>query len=274
MRKIIKKIATVVASLTMVSAMGISAFAADSYSFVGNPNLFGEADEGNTVVGWVPTNEDQIMTAVEGVDGLYTFTGNCVVAGDKEFKVLADATDMAWNFQMCIGNPDAAWADNQSQFRGTFEVGEYKVYVQPAKGFVCVIQNQKAIPMTVRFHSRDEDSANFVDITKDAIVADGYSEGDVNLDDAAYKQFVDECVVREGGTAEPDTTKSEETTKNEETKKSDETTKNEETTKAPADKNEDSEDEDDGMSPVVIVVIVVAVVAVIAIVVALTKKKK
>lgn len=271
MRKIIKKIATVVASLTMVSAMGITAFAADSYSFVGNPNLFGEADEGNTVVGWVPTNEDQIMTAVEGEDGLYTFTGNCVVAGDKEFKVLADATDMAWNFQMCIGNPDAAWADNQSQFRGTFEVGEYKVYVQPAKGFVCVIQNQKAIPMTVRFHSRDEDSANFVEMKKDAIVADGYDAGDVNLDDAAYKQFVDECVVREGGTAEPaepDTTKSEDTTKGEEPTKSDETTK------APSDNNETSEDEDDGMSPVVIVVIVVAVVVVIAIIVALTKKKK
>lgn len=272
MRKIIKKIATVVASITMVSAMGISAFAADSYSFVGNPNLFNEADEGNTVVGWVPTNEDQIMTAVEGEDDLFTFTGNCVVAGEKEFKVLGDATDFAWNFQMCIGNPDAAWADNQSQFRGTFEVGEYKAYVKPSKGFVCVIQNQKAIPMTVRYHSRDEDSANFVDVTKAAIVADGYDESSVMLDDAAFKEFIDDCVVREGGTPEeskePDTTEEVKNTDDDATKGEDETT-----TKAPAEEKEESDDED-GISPVVIVVIVVVVVVVIAIIVALTKKKK
>lgn len=271
MRKIIKKIATVVASITMVSAMGISAFAADSYSFVGNVNLFGETDEASTTVGWVPTAEEQVMKAVDGQDNLYVYEGNCVAAGEKEFKVLGDATDMAWNFQMCIGNPDIAWADNQSQFRGTFEEGAYKVYVNPALGFVCVIQNQKAIPMTVRFHSRDEDSANFVEIKKAAIVADGYSEGDVKLDDAAYKEFVDACVVLEGGTPEAsdDTTGANEdgTTKANE----DGTTKAKEdgTTKA----NKDKEDED-GISPVVIVVIVVVVVVVIAAVVALTKKKK
>lgn len=271
MRKIIKKIATIVASITMVSAMGISAFAAESYSFVGNPNLFGEEDEGSTKVGWQEWNEEQVMTAVEGKDGLYSFTNNCVVAGEKEFKVLGDALDFAWNFQMCIGIPDSAWADNQSQFRGTFETGEYKVYVMPAKGFVCVIQNQKAIPLTVRYHSRDEDSANFVDVTKAAIVADGYDAADVRLDDAAYKQFVDECVVAEGGTPEAGGTEDETTTVAPDEKDKKDSVK-ETTTKAPADDKDESDD--DGISPVVIVVIVVAVVVVIAIVVALTKKKK
>ena len=267
MRKIIKKIATLVATVTMVSAMGISALADSTFSFMGNPNLFNEPDEGNTVVGWVPTNEDQLMTAVEGMDGVYSFTGTNCVAGDKEFKVLKDATDFAWNYQMCIGNPDAAWADNQSQFRGTFAEGEYKVYAKPAAGFVCVIQNKEAIPMTVRYKSRDEDSANFVDVTKAAIEADGYS--DVPDFDADYAAFVSECIVAEGGTPK-ETEAAEETTtlaNNDETTTVADDTKDE-TTKADA-----SEDEDEGLSPVVIVVIVVAVVAVIAVIVALTKKK-
>ena len=269
MRKIIKKIATVVASLTMVSAMGISAFAADSYSFVGHVNLFGETDEASTSVGWVTTAEDQIMSAVEGKENLYEFTGNCIAAGEKEFKVVGDGPDFAWNFQMCIGNPDAAWADNQSQFRGTFEEGEYKVYVDPTQGYVCVIQNQKAIPLTVRFHSRDEDPENFVEVKKAAIIAEGYAEGDVRLDDATYKTFVDECVVLEGGTPEETPAEEEVTTPagNEEV-----TTPSAENNTTAA--NKEDKDDDDGISPVVIVVIVVVVVVVIAVIVMLTKKKK
>ena len=55
MRKIIKKIATVVATATMIAAMGITAFADEdsTYSFMGNPHIFGCTDEGdNTVVGY------------------------------------------------------------------------------------------------------------------------------------------------------------------------------------------------------------------------------
>lgn len=254
MRKIIKKIATVVATATMIAAMGITAFADEesSYSFMGNPNLFGEADEESNSVGWQPTVEDQIMTAVEGMEGVYTYTGNCVAAGDKEYKVLKDAVDYAWSYQMCLGNPDAAWADNQTQFRSTFEVGEYKVYVKPANGFVVVIQNQKALDTVVRYHSRDEDSPNFVDPTKAAIEADGYS--DVALDDAAYQEFIKECVEKEGGTYEVAGAE-------------------EETTVADNKKTDDKKD-DSGISPVVIVVVVVVVVAVIAVAVVFSKKKK
>lgn len=275
MRKIIKKIATVVATATMIAAMGITAFADEdsTYSFMGNPNIFGVEDEGDKTVGWVPTNEDQIMTAVDGMDGVYTYTGNCVVAGDKEYKVLKDSTDFAWNYQMCLGNPDAAWADNQSQFRSTFETGEYKVYVKPANGFVVVIQNQKALPTVVRYHSRDEDSANFVDTNKAAIEADGYS--DVALDDAAYEAFIKECVEKEGGTYEPanstdDNKKDDETVTTDDSKKDD--TKDD--AKAETTKKESKDDDKDGVSPVVIVVIVVVVVAVIIAIVALSKKKK
>lgn len=275
MRKIIKKIATVVATATMIAAMGITAFADEdsTYSFMGNPNLFGVENEEDTTVGWVPTNEDQIMTAVDGMDGVYSFKGNCVVAGDKEYKVLKDATDYAWSYQLCLGNPDAAWADNQSQLRSTFETGEYTVYVKPANGFVVVVQNQKALPTVVRYHSRDEDSSNFVDTNKAAIEADGYS--DVALDDAAYEAFIKECVEKEGGTYEPanstdDNKKDDETVTTDDSKKDD--TKDD--AKAETTKKESKDDDKDGVSPVVIVVIVVVVVAVIAVIVALSKKKK
>lgn len=274
MRKIIKKIATVVATATMIAAMGITAFADEdsTYSFMGNPHIFGCTDEGDTTVGWVPTNEDQIMKPVDGMEGVYTYTGNCVVAGDKEYKVVKDGVDYAWNFQMCLGNPDAAWADNQSQFRSTFETGEYKVYIKPANGFVVVIQNQKALPTVVRYHSKDEDSANFVEPNKAAIEADGYSG--VALDDAAYEAFIKECVEKEGGTYEPANStgdnKKDETVTTDDSKKDE--TKDE--SKAETSKKETKDDDKDGVSPVVIVVIVVVVVVVIGAIVAFSKKKK
>lgn len=274
MRKIIKKIATVVATATMIAAMGITAFADEdsTYSFMGNPNLFGVEDEGDTTVGWVPTNEDQIMTAVDGMDGVYSFKGNCVVAGDKEYKVLKDATDYAWSYQLCLGNPDAAWADNQSQLRSTFETGEYTVYVKPANGFVVVVQNQKALPTVVRYHSRDEDSANFVDTNKAAIEADGYS--DVALDDTAYEAFIKECVEKEGGTYEPAASTGSDDKETVTTDDADKETVKTDDSKTETTKKDSKDDDKDGVSPVVIVVIVVVVVAVIAVIVALSKKKK
>ena len=39
MRKLVKKIATVALAASMTAAMSVSAFAADFYQFVGNPNL-------------------------------------------------------------------------------------------------------------------------------------------------------------------------------------------------------------------------------------------
>ena len=211
MRKVIKKIATVVASVTMIAAMGITAFADESfYSFVGNPNLFNEADQGNNKVGWVPTNEDYVMKAVAGQDGIYEFTSTYVLpsedtdetkANSKQFKVLKDAEDNAWSYQAAIGMPDSVWADNQTQFNITdssFHAGEFKVYVRPSDGYVAVVQDGKAMELSVRYHSRDEDPADFVALSRANILAvdsiekpgeKAYPEAQVKFDDATYAEF-------------------------------------------------------------------------------------
>ena len=211
MKKVIKKIATVVASISMVAAMSVAAFADDSaYSFVGNPNLFNEADQGNNKVGWIPTMEDYVMTPVDGQEGLYEFTSTYVLASEDteetknnatQFKILKDAEDNAWSYQAAIGMPDAVWADNQTQFKivdETFEPGEFKVYVRPADGYVAVLQNKKVMELNVRYHSRDEDPADFVALSRDNILAvdsiekpgeKAYPEAQVKFDDATYAEF-------------------------------------------------------------------------------------
>ena len=278
MKKIIKKIATVVATVTMMAAMSISAFAevdGDYFMISGDARLFNVNEEDNADF-WNTIEEDQELLAVEGMEGVYSRAFTCAADGKFQFKILKNGADFGWSYQMCIGNPDAAWADNMTQFEADMKAGEYKVYMKPSTGFVCIIQNQAAVPMMVRYHSKDEDSTNFVEVTKKAIEADGYS--DVPDFDAAYKAFIDECVVKEGGTPtvdEPsddetssDDASSEDDTKDEPTSGKDEKdTSKDSTTK-------DSEKDDDGISPVVIVVIVVVVVAVIAAIVVVAKKKK
>lgn len=283
MRKFVKKIATLVASLTMVSAMGITALAVEPYSVVGNPNFFGEVNPESTDVGWQPHVKDQIMTAVDGMTGVYKLTTNYVLAEDdatadqatkdarREFKILSEGPDLGWSFQMSLGNPDTVWGDNQTQFRVVdIQPGEVTFYVDPMKGYVAVIQNQKALDLLIRFHSRDEDPENFVEPTLANIIAEGYKESDTALKDEDYQAFINQCVVAEGGTPaadEPDSSGDDTTEANGE-----DTTKADETTKATAD--DDKEDEEEGgISTAVIIVIVVAVVAVIGIIVVVSKKK-
>ena len=216
MRKVIKKIATVVASVSMVAAMGISAFAADEYQLVGNPALFGIEDGSDDSIGWKYDNEDQWFKPADGLDGVYVLkptykTPDTLAEMDRitsgksrQFKVLADGQDMAWNYQMCLGNPEAAWADNQTQFEvveGALKDGEYSVYMDPAQGFVCLIQDKKNVDLLARYHSRDEDSWNFVATRKAAFIADGYDEGSVYFDDAKYIEFINKCLAAEGGEA-------------------------------------------------------------------------
>lgn len=311
MKKAIKKIATVVASMSMVAAMSFSAFAADTYQFVGNPNLFGSADRGTEEVGWQYLNEDQFFAEPSAIDGVYTYTGNYVKASDydgldaidkgksRQFKILADGPDFAWNYQMCLGVPEAAWADNQTQFEAvesSIEEGEYHIYMDPNTGYVCMIQNGKNVDLLARYHSRDEDSWNFVGFSKADIVADGYDEGTVYIDDAAYLEFVNKCLANEGGeaitalyggaaapaysgetgeaiaSAAPST--STDTTGTDDEKKEDvaENSANAEEAAAPT-TTKAAEKDDKGTSPVVVVVIVVVVIAVIGAVIAFTKKK-
>lgn len=280
MKKIIKKIATVVAAATMMAAMSVSAFAEtedDYFMISGDARLF-NVNEAENADFWNTIEEDQELPKVEGMEGVYSKAFTCAADGKFQFKILKNGADFGWSFQMCIGNPDVAWADNMTQFEADMKAGEYKVYMKPSTGFVCIIQNQAAVPMTGRYHSKDEDSANYVELTKAAIEADGYT--DVPDFDAAYKAFIDECVVKEGGTPAPatpsepasdgkDDEKVSDDKKDESTSAEKDTKKDEKETKADKD-----DDDDDGISPVVIVVIVVVVVAVIAAIVVVAKKKK
>ena len=310
MKKAIKKIATIVASMSMVAAMGVSAFAADTYQFVGNPNLLGNADRNTEEVGWQYLNEDQFFAEPDALEGIYTYKATYVKASDydelsavdkgksRQFKILADGPDFAWNYQMCFGVPEAAWADNQTQFEvieSSIEEGEYSVYMDPAKGYVCLIQNGKNVDLLARYHSRDEDSWHFVGMKKDDIIADGYDAGSVYVDDAAYLEFVNKCLANEGGEAITALYNGEAAPaydgsvdgNGELLAPSTSSAGGEDTTVEPAaeDTTDDSSNEpaqaettkekkeDKGTSPVLIVVIVVVVVAVICAVVAFTKKK-
>ena len=204
MRKIIKKIVAVATTLSMTAAMGIMAFAADSYTFVGNPHLFGiDADEdpdGNK--GWVTTAQDQKFT--EAGDGYYTAKFTCASAGEYEYKVVGDGDIFAWSYQLCFGNPDSAWADNQTQFKGKFEAGEYTAVLNPSQGMLVCVQNGKVVDFTIRYKSRDEDSPNFVEPSVAAVKAAGYDPQDF---DANFEAIKAKALELAGGTtAEPETT--------------------------------------------------------------------
>lgn len=99
---------------------------------------------------------------------------------------------------MSFGNPDAVWADNMTQFQvEEIKDGAFVVYLKPSNGYVCVIQDKKALDMVIRFHSRDEDPSNFVAPTLANIVAEGYAESDTGLVEADYAAFVSECEAAE-----------------------------------------------------------------------------
>ncbi len=292
MKKVIKKIATVVASVSMVAAMSVAAFADESvYSFVGNPNLFNEADQGNDKVGWHPEAEEYVMEAAEGLDGVYQYKSTYVkpseetedtLKNSKQFKLVKDGEDNAWSFQACIGMPDSVWADNQTQFDiadEAFTEGEFTVYVRPADGYVAVVQNKKAMALNVRYHSRDEDPSNFVPLCRANILAEdsienpgqkAYDEKSVYFDDDKYLEFLNTVVANEGGEAidalpgidASAVAPADDTTATEEDTKAAETTKK-------ADKEEDSK----SYSTVIIVIVVVVVVIAIAGIVLATKKK-
>ena len=212
MRKYIKKIATVVASLTMISLMGITAFGIEPYTLVGDPNLFGETNADSTEVGWNPTSEKQVFTAVPGMYGIYKYESKYVKASNdaelddaeraihRQFKILAEAQDMAWSYQMSFGNPDEAWDTDMTQFQiEGIKEGDYVVYLKPASGYVCVIQDSKALDILIRFHSKDRDPKNFVEPTLANIIKEGYDESDTGLEDVDYIEFVSKCQVAEGG---------------------------------------------------------------------------
>lgn len=208
MRKIIKKIVAVATTLSLTAAMGVMAFAADSYTFVGNAHLFGiDADEDPAKEnGWITTAEDQQLQ--DAGDGYYTAKFTCSAAGSYEYKLVADGDLTAWTYQLCIGLPEMSgaatvWSDNQTQFKGTFEAGEYTVVLNPSQGMIVCVQNGKVVDFTVKYHSRDEDPQNFVEPSLAAITAEGYTLDDFGPTLEAFKVKALELA---GGSVQEETT--------------------------------------------------------------------
>ncbi len=201
MRKIIKKIVAVATTLSLTAAMGVMAFAADSYTIVGNPHLFGIDSDEDDNNGWKTTATDQQFT--DAGDGYYTAKFTCAAAGEYEYKVVADGDTFAWAYQLCLGNPESAWADNQTQFKGAFGAGEYTAVLNPEQGMLVCVQNGKVVDFTVRYHSRDEDPEAFVAPSVAAITAEGYTPQDF---DATLEAFKTKALELAGGSAQEETT--------------------------------------------------------------------
>ena len=254
MKKLIKKIVAVATTLTMVSAMGIMAFAADSYTFVGDTKLFNSADDKDASVGWVTTAADQKLTAAE--DGIYTGKFTALEAGEFECKLVGDGDIFAWAYQLCIGSPENGWGDNMTQFKMKVEAGEYTVVAKPAEGLMVLVQNGKVCDFTVRYNSWDEDPADFVEPSVAAISkvvgksGKNYEPKDFDASLAAFKTKAVELV---GASAPAETTA--------------------ETTKAPASAETTAPKpvKTGDVAPMALVVTLLAAVAVVAVV---AKKKE
>lgn len=157
----------------------------DSYTIVGNPRLFGIDDDSDDEHGWNPLSKDQRFT--DAGNGYYIAKFTCIFAGEYEFKIIGDGDFLGWNAQLCFGNPDTAWSDNQSMLKVKLEAGEYTVVMNPSQGLVVCVQNGKVADFSVRYKSRDEDSVNFVEPSVEAVRADGYDPQDFDANLVAFK---------------------------------------------------------------------------------------
>lgn len=198
-----KTVVAVAATLVTTVAMGGGALAASnsSYTFVGDPRLFGSMSLVDDEVGWFTANPDQMLKDADG-DGIYTGKFNCTANDELEFKVVGDGDFFAWNLQLCMGNPDTTWSDNQSQFRGNFKAGTYTAVLDPEQGFIVCVQDGKVVDFSIRYKSRDEDSPNYVAPSSKAIRADGYT--DVPNFDDAFAKFKKKAVSIVNASETPD----------------------------------------------------------------------
>lgn len=289
MRKIMKTVAVCAMTMAMTVAMGCIAFAGDgsTYKVVGAVGLVGED--------WVPSatgtstdagqpGEMGLMTELTDNANVYSAKFNIATADDGkgntksdavevpvgyEFKILKDADDFAWTYQACLGNPSAAWGDNQTQFKLPADTtGEVTIYVDTTTGAVVVADKDgKAIDYLVRWKSRDEDPWDFTKVDKKEIEASkNASTGVQNADcqdvaklNTELAEKIKVTPVKSEGSDEKVTKDSEETTTD---------AASEETTTA-------AKDDDSSSNTGVIVVVVIVVVVVIAgVAIVLSKKKK
>ena len=120
---------------------------------------------------WNPQNLDLIMKSYDANTASYYLTTAELQPGDYEFKIVKDGEDSAWNYQLWYATTE--FADNCSQFKVSLtEAGTLTVLVNPYDGSVKVYEKVgeelKEIPFTVRISSRDEDSADFVEPSREA----------------------------------------------------------------------------------------------------------
>ncbi len=157
----------------------------DSYTIVGNPRLFGIDDDSDDEHGWNPLSKDQRFT--DAGNGYYIAKFTCIFAGEYKFKIIGDGDFLGWNAQLCFGNPDTAWSDNQSMLKVKLEAGEYTVVMNPSHGMVVCVQNGKVADFSIRYKSSDEDSVIFVEPSVEAVRADGYDPQDFDANLAEFK---------------------------------------------------------------------------------------
>ena len=120
---------------------------------------------------WNPQNLDLIMKSYDANTASYYLTTAELQPGDYEFKIVKDGEDSAWNYQLWYATTE--FADNCSQFKVSLtEAGTLTVLVNPYDGSVKVYEKVgeelKEIPFTVRISSRDEDSTDFVEPSREA----------------------------------------------------------------------------------------------------------
>ena len=120
---------------------------------------------------WNPQNLDLIMKSYDANTASYYLTTAELQPGDYEFQIVKDGEDSGWNYQLWYATTE--FADNCSQFKVSLtEAGTLTVLVNPYDGSVKVYEKVgeelKEIPFTVRISSRDEDSTDFVEPSREA----------------------------------------------------------------------------------------------------------
>lgn len=287
MRKLVKTLAICAMTAALSVGMGCVAFAGDgsTYKVVGAEGLVGESWEpsakGDSTEPGAP-GEMGLMTETDN-ENIYSVKFNVETADDGsgdtinkelsdyefpvgyEFKILKDADDFAWTYQCCLGNPSAAWGDNQTQFKLPADfTGEVTVYLDSTTGAVVMAdKDNKAIDYMVRWKSRDEDPWYFTAVDKAEIEASKNDKTGVQNTDCQDVQAINAALAEKVGVEMEAAASSDDSDAKEDIASADK-----ETTTLAADKEESSSN-----TGVIIVVVVVVVVVIAGVAVVLTKKK-
>ncbi len=160
-----------------VAADTAAQYAAAYLNYVKDPKVL-LGDSTITLVGgitqWDPANESLFMKDYDANTASLYFTTDELQAGDYEFKFIKDGVDNAWAYQLWYGTTE--FGDNYSQFKVTLpEAGKLTVLYNPYNGEVKLYERTAdalvELPYTVRFDTRSEASADFVEPSREASAA-------------------------------------------------------------------------------------------------------